>query len=82
MHAALVKTVHAGMKITAGVFDGVMQHLGAVLDELDVPKAEQDELVVAPEARGQIHRSRVGPCAGSAESSPRVVPSTRAGWRR
>jgi hemoglobin len=33
------------MKITAGVFDVVMQHLGAVLDELHVPKAEQDELV-------------------------------------
>lgn len=33
------------MKITAGVFDVVMQHLRAVLDELHVPKAEQDELV-------------------------------------
>jgi len=36
---------HAGMKVTAGEFDVVMQHLGAALDELHVPRAEQDELV-------------------------------------
>jgi hemoglobin len=36
---------HAGMKVTAGEFDVVMQHLGATLDELNVPKTEQDELV-------------------------------------
>jgi hemoglobin len=36
---------HAGMKTTAGEFDVVMQHLGAALDELRVPKTEQDELV-------------------------------------
>ncbi|MGN6177372.1 MAG: group I truncated hemoglobin [Streptosporangiaceae bacterium] len=36
---------HAGMKVTAGEFDVVMQHLGAALDELNVPKTEHDELV-------------------------------------
>jgi hemoglobin len=36
---------HAGMEVTAGEFDVVMQHLGAVLDELNIPKTEQDELV-------------------------------------
>jgi len=36
---------HAGMKVTAGEFEVVMQHLGATLDELNVPKTEQDELV-------------------------------------
>jgi hemoglobin len=36
---------HAGMKVTAGEFDVVMQHLGAALNELNVPKTEQDELV-------------------------------------
>jgi hemoglobin len=36
---------HAGMKTTAGEFDVVMQHLGATLDELQIPKPEQDELV-------------------------------------
>src|ERR1700757_1622051 len=36
---------HAGMKVTAGEFDVVMQHLGAALDELNFPKTEQDELV-------------------------------------
>ena len=36
---------HAGMKVTAGEFDVVMQHLKTTLDELNVPKTEQDELV-------------------------------------
>ena len=36
---------HAGMKVTAGEFDVVMQHLTAALDGLNVPKTEQDELV-------------------------------------
>ena len=36
---------HAGMKDTAGEFDDAMQHLDAALDELKVPKTEQDELV-------------------------------------
>jgi hemoglobin len=33
------------MKVTAGEFEVAMQHLGAALDELNVPKTEQDELV-------------------------------------
>ena len=40
-----MRETHAGMKTTAGEFDVVMQHLGAALDELHVPKTEQDELV-------------------------------------
>jgi hemoglobin len=36
---------HAGMKVTAGEFDVVMQHLDATLDELNIPKTEHDELV-------------------------------------
>ena len=36
---------HDGMKVTAGEFDVVMQHLDAALDELNVPGAEQAELV-------------------------------------
>jgi hemoglobin len=40
-----MRETHAGMKTTAGEFDVVMQHLGATLDELNVPKTEQDELV-------------------------------------
>jgi hemoglobin len=36
---------HAGMQTTAGEFDVVMQHLDAALDELNVPGAEQAELV-------------------------------------
>ena len=40
-----MRDTHAGMETTAGEFDVVMQHLGAALDELRVPKTEQDELV-------------------------------------
>jgi hemoglobin len=40
-----MRDTHAGMKTTAGEFDVVMQHLGATIDELHVPKTEQDELV-------------------------------------
>jgi hemoglobin len=40
-----MRETHAGMKTTAGEFDVVMQHLGATLDELHIPKPEQDELV-------------------------------------
>jgi hemoglobin len=40
-----MRDIHTGMKTTAGEFDVVMQHLGAALDELQVPKTEQDELV-------------------------------------
>lgn len=36
---------HRGMKVTAGEYEVVMQHLGATLDEFNIPKAEQDELV-------------------------------------
>jgi hemoglobin len=40
-----MQETHAGMKTTAGEFDVVMQHLDAALDELNIPQAEQDELV-------------------------------------
>ena len=40
-----MRETHAGMKTTAGEFDVVMQHLEATLDELNIPKTEQDELV-------------------------------------
>ena len=34
-----------GMAVTAGEFDVVMQQLDATLDEFNIPKADQDELV-------------------------------------
>jgi hemoglobin len=40
-----MRDTHAGMKTTAGEFVVVMQHLGATLDELNIPQPEQDELV-------------------------------------
>ncbi|MBA2385095.1 MAG: group 1 truncated hemoglobin, partial [Actinobacteria bacterium] len=45
-----MKETHAGMGVTAGEFDALVQDLVATLDEFNVPKAEQDELlgVLAP----------------------------------
>jgi hemoglobin len=40
-----MRETHTGMQTTAGEFEVVMQHLAATLDELKVPKPEQDELV-------------------------------------
>lgn len=40
-----MRETHAGMQTTAGEFEVVMQHLGATLDELNIAKPEQDELV-------------------------------------
>jgi len=40
-----MQETHDGMVVTAGEFDVAMQHLGATLDEFNVPKTEQDELV-------------------------------------
>ena len=40
-----MRETHDGMEVTAGEFDVVMQHPEATLDELKVPKTEQDELV-------------------------------------
>src|SRR5262245_27823396 len=40
-----MRETHDGMEVTAGEFEVVMQHLGAALDELNVPQTEQDELV-------------------------------------
>jgi len=40
-----MQETHDGMGVTAGEFDVVMQHLDATLDELDIPKPDQDELV-------------------------------------
>jgi len=40
-----MRDTHTGMGTTAGEFDVVMRHLAAALDELHVPKPEQEELV-------------------------------------
>ena len=40
-----MRETHTGMQTAAGEFEVVMQHLAATLDELKVPKPEQDELV-------------------------------------
>jgi hemoglobin len=40
-----MQETHDGMGTTAGEFDVVMQHLTGALDELHIPKTEQDELV-------------------------------------
>jgi hemoglobin len=50
-----MRETHDGMGVTAGEFDALVEDLVATLDEFDVPKAEQDELLglLAP-MRGDI----------------------------
>ena len=45
-----MKETHAGMGVTAGEFDALVEDLAATLDEFSVPRAEQEELlaVLAP----------------------------------
>ena len=45
-----MKDTHAGMGVTAGEFDALVEDLTATLDEFSVPSAEQEELlaVLAP----------------------------------
>jgi hemoglobin len=45
-----MRETHDGMGVTAGEFDALVEDLVATLDEFDVPKPEQDELlgVLAP----------------------------------
>ena len=40
-----MQETHDGMAVTAGEFDVAMQHLGATLDEFNIPQTDQDELV-------------------------------------
>jgi len=50
-----MQETHDGMGVTAGEFDALVEDLVATLDEFDVPKAEQEELLglLAP-MRGDI----------------------------
>jgi len=50
-----MQETHDGMGVTAGEFDALVEDLVATLDEFDVPKAKQDELLglLAP-MRGDI----------------------------
>jgi hemoglobin len=40
-----MRETHDGMAVTAGEFDALVEDLVATLDEFDVPKPEQDELL-------------------------------------
>jgi hemoglobin len=40
-----MRETHAGMGVTAGEFDALVEDLVATLDEFDVPKPEQEELL-------------------------------------
>jgi hemoglobin len=40
-----MRATHDGMGVTAGEFDALVEDLVATLDEFDVPKAEQEELL-------------------------------------
>jgi hemoglobin len=50
-----MKETHDGMGVTAGEFDALVGDLVATLDQFDVPKAEQDELLgLLGPMRGEI----------------------------
>jgi hemoglobin len=40
-----MRQTHDGMEVTAGEFDALVEDLVGTLDEFDVPKADQDELL-------------------------------------
>jgi len=40
-----MRETHAGMGVTAGEFDALVEDLVATLDEFEVPRAEQEELL-------------------------------------
>jgi hemoglobin len=40
-----MRETHDGMEVTAGEFDALVEDLIATLEEFEVPKAEQDELL-------------------------------------
>jgi len=40
-----MQETHAGMGVTAGEFDALVEDLVATLDEFEVPRAEQEELL-------------------------------------
>jgi hemoglobin len=40
-----MRETHDGMGVTAGEFDALVEDLVATLDEFDVPKPEQEELL-------------------------------------
>jgi hemoglobin len=40
-----MRETHTGMGVTAGEFDALVEDLVATLDEFEVPKAEQEELL-------------------------------------
>jgi len=50
-----MRDTHDGMGVTAGEFDALVEDLVATLDEFDVPKAEQEELLgLLGPMRGEI----------------------------
>ena len=70
-----MQETHDGMAVTAGEFDVAMQHLDAALDELNIPKTDQDELVALIMAmRGdivEVESPETGtPLPGSYQAAP------------
>jgi hemoglobin len=70
-----MQETHDGMAVTAGEFDVVMQHLDGALDELNVPKAEHDEVValIIP-MRGDIVEIESGETGTPLPDSYKVAP--------
>ena len=70
-----MRQTHDGMRVTAGEFDALVEDLVAILDEFEVPKPEQNELLglLAP-MRGdivEVESEETGtPLPGSYEPAP------------
>jgi truncated hemoglobin YjbI len=53
-----MRKTHDGIWVTAGEFDALVEDLVATLDDFDVPRPEQDELLGRRDRRGGTRSSR------------------------
>ena len=70
-----MRQTHDGMGVTAGEFDSLVEDLVSTLDEFEVPKAEQEELLgLLGPMRGdivEVESAETGtPLPGTYESAP------------
>jgi hemoglobin len=71
-----MREAHAGMGVTAGEFDALVEDLVATLDEFEVPAAKQGELLglLAP-TRGEIVEVESAETGTSLPAGYRVAPA-------
>lgn len=73
-----MRETHAGMGVTAGEFDALVEDLVATLDQFEVPKAEQEELLgLLGPMRGDIVEVESAETALPLPESYRPAPALR-----